>query len=830
MKRRTFASFRKAGSRRRGRTRLFVLSAMVAATTVGVTASTNAPVDAPEQAASGTASGGKVMRFDIQQAPLADVLAEFERVTGRRTRLAETGLGLLTSPGVVGTFTPAEAMRRLLMGTATAATLADDGSWNVGIAGIAESVDVESDSRVTSPKYTQPLRDTPQTVVVIPRAVFQEQGATSLRDALRNTPGITFMAGEGGAAPGDNLLMRGFSARNDVYVDGARDSGVTSRDTFATEAIEVAKGPSSVTSGRGATGGSINLVSKTATLMNHSLAQLTAGSADYRRGTIDVNRRVTKSVGIRLNGMWQDAGVPRRDGVTQKAWGIAPAISFGLDSATSLQLHYQHLHQNNVPDYGLPGTLPDLANAAGQTVKDLDFSNFYGLLSRDHEKMDSHIATATLDHRFNDSWTLRNLTRYGRNGLDRVVTSPRAASSANSTLDPGYDPALAQIRRTDTKYQYRDDRTVVNQTDVSTAFSTAGIGHALVTGLEFTFDTQPSHAATDNFASGRPPVTDLFDPSPAQPYVPSIVATGATSDAHANSAAAYLFDTVKLSERWQIDLGGRFDRVDVDYDTVSAAVGAASFGRTDHALSGRAGVVFKPTLRGSLYAAVSTSFTPSYDGTFGLTLAQTGVNGSALAPERSHNIEVGTKWDVRRGLQATAAMFSTEKTNAKTTDASGATVLAGDQAVFGLELGLSGSLNDRWSVFSGIAVMDATTKESGNFAEVDKQLSYVPKITFNLWSTYRLPFGITLGGGLQYTDGYYFNNSNTLTTANAAAIQDLTQYWLVNAMGIYRVNRYLAFQVNGTNLGNERYVDRGYTGHFIPGAGRALQVGPVITF
>jgi catecholate siderophore receptor len=95
--------------------------------------------------------------------------------------------------------------------------------------------------------------------------------------------------------------------------------------------------------------------------------------------------------------------------------------------------------------------LPDAAVAAGQTVNDLDFSNFYGLLSRDRERVTSDIATATVEHRFGRAHTIRNLTRYGRNYLDRVVTSPRAATLANAGNDPGFDPEVPQIRRTDTK-------------------------------------------------------------------------------------------------------------------------------------------------------------------------------------------------------------------------------------------------------------------------------------------------------------------------------------------------------------------------------------------
>ena len=390
---------------------------------------------------------------------------------------------------------------------------------------------------------------------------------------------------------------------------------------------------------------------------------------------------------------------------------------------------------------------------------------------------------------------------------------------------------MPQIRRTDTKYQYRDDKTIINQTDLTASFETGALEHAADIGLEVARDRQPSEALTDAFTNGRPPVTDLFTPNPndSSTQRPSF-RTGASSEARATSAALYAFDTVKLTDRVQFDLGARWDRIDVDYTTVAATGVVSTFGRTDNAVSGRTGLVYKPLPRASLYAAYSTSFNPSYDGSFGLTLAATGANSAALPPERSHNVEVGTKWDLRSNLFVTAALFRTDKTNAKTTDASGATVLAGDQEVKGVELGLSGNVTARWGVFSGLSLMDGTVRESGVAAEEGKRLSYVPKASFNAWTTYRLPLDVTLGGGAQFTDGYFFNNTNALTTANAAAIQRLTRYWLFNAVAIMEVNRHLSLQVNATNLANARYVERGYTGHFIPGAGRAVLISPVLTF
>ncbi|HVW04368.1 MAG TPA: TonB-dependent siderophore receptor [Vicinamibacterales bacterium] len=819
----------------------FVLGAAVAASgTMTSTAAAAAPaqgVPAMDTANAGSTAAGtlqsardqRVMDFAIPAGPLDVVLAQFQRVTGIKAEVAVHDILNVQSPGVSGRMSVAQALDRLLAGTLVEATTVDATTIRLSMRTLAESVDVLGVTpQPASPKYTEPLRDTPATVVVIPQTVLQEQGATSLRDALRNTPGITLTAGEGGTAPGDNFLIRGFSARNDVYIDGARDPGVASRDTFNTEAVEVAKGPSSVVAGRGSAGGSINMVTKAANATDATSMQFGGGSADYKRFTADINRRISKTAAVRLNLMGQDSGVPRRDVVKNKGWGLAPSLALGLGTPTQVTINYQRLQQNNIPDYGLPATLPDLANAQGITVTDLDFSNFYGLAARDHEKLTSDVGTVTVDHRFSPQTSVRNLTRYGRNYLDRIVTPPRAASASNGGADPFFDPTVPQMRRTDTKYQERDDKSFTNQTDLTTRFETGAIRHAFVAGLELSHDNQPSYALTDAFTNGRPPVTDLFHPDPYQAYTPALVRTGAATEGHANSQAVYAFDTLKMG-KVQADLSVRGDHVHVDYANTATTGVTTSFSRTDKALSGRAGVVYKPVERGSLYAAYSTSFTPSFDGSFGLTLAATGGNSQALPPERSRNVEVGTKWDVRNGLFASIAVFRTDKTNAKTTDASGATVLAGNQHVQGAELGLSGNLTRAWQVFGGLSVMQSKIDDSGNAAEVDKQLSYVPKSSFNIWSTYQIA-RVTVGGGAQYTDGYYFNNTNAITTANAQAIRDLTRYWLYSAVATCELNKHVSVQVNGLNLSNARYVDRGYSGHFIPGPGRAVIFSPIVTF
>jgi len=832
--------------RRGGRPRLFVLGAACLAPLATVSPALAADADQGPVVA-GTAARAGVMRFDIPAGPLETVLAAFERVTQVRAVLNDSGLRTLQSLGVSGNLTAEQAMQQLLAGLSVRATF-EGSSVTLGVRGVNEFVEVAGTVSRTlqSPKYREGVRDTPQEIVVIPQEVFAEQNATSLRDVLRNTPGITMGIGEGntGYSFGDSVNMRGFNVRNDIYIDGARDSGEISRDTFNVEAVEVAKGPTSVTGGRGSTGGSINLVTKSATLTDSASGRLTFGNAEHKRGTFDVNRRLSDTMAFRLNGMWQDAGYPGRDVQQNKQWGFAPTLGIGLGTPTQVTVSYSRLQQDNIPDLGIPTLLPDNAIAAGITVDNLDFHNYYGIASRDYEKTTSDIFTTTVQHRFNSMFTLRNLTRYGSNFRDAVDTPPRpvTAAAGQGSTDPGYNPNAFQMRRTDTKYQYRHDKVTTNQTDVSSAFRTGRVSHSADVGLEFAFDRQPAVGLTDLFTYGRPPVVDLFNPDPYVTYRPDIQKNGASTNAVANSTAVYAFDTVKFDSHWQADLGLRFDHVNVDYTNVATTGVATNFGRTDDATTGRAGLVYKPIEKGSIYGAFSTAFAPSYDGAHGLTQAATGGNSQALPPEKTRNVEAGTKWDLADSVQFSAAVFSMEKTNAKTTDLTGATVLLGDQKINGVEFDLSGAITERWSAFGGVSLMNGEVRASGILTEVGAQLPYVPKAMLNLWSTYQLPKKITLGGGVNYSNGHFFNQTGTFNfvaggttpqpkyAENAAAIQALTKYWLFNAMASYPVNRHLTLQVNLNNIGNEKYSDRAYDRHFLPGPTRQILFSPVFSF
>lgn len=805
MKNRTFVSFRKTGTtRRRGRTRLFVLGAAFAASAVHPQ---TAQAALPQVAHQGPSEAGEPqtsrgVRFDIREAPLSTVVAEFERVTGIRTVLADPGLGVIISPGVAGTFSPAEALRRLLIGTSVGAQFDADGSVRLNVGGVSETVNVEGNRPdVSSPKFTEPLRDIPQTINVIPQALIQEQGATTLRDVLRNVVGITFQAGEGGVPAGDQLTIRGFSARTDMFIDGVRDFGGYSRDAFNLEQVEVAKGPSSAIAGRGSTGGAINQVSKAPRAGRSYDVSVGGGNGDYKRSSADLNQPLGSNAAVRLNAMWTDTGVPGRDVVGSERWGVAPSLALGLTSPTRLTISHVHLEQDNVPEYGLPwvpdNTNPVLSAYSGGEPP-VDPRNFYGLVTRDYERTSTDVSTVQVEHRVSQAFTLRNLTRYGRNDRDSVITAPRFASVNTSTL----------LNR---QLQSRDmvDSIVANQSSAVVRFGTGGLEHAVSAGLEFARET------SENFARSGPaaPQTDLFTPTPRDAYPGPIVRTGARTRGVANSVAGYVFDTVRMSERFEVSGGVRWDRFNAETDSVATTGVVTPFERVDHLLSWRGGVVYKPVEAGSIYFGYGTSSNPSAEG---LALTATTVD---VDPEQSRNIEVGTKWDVMGGrLSPTVALFRTGKTNARTpgiAEGDPPTVLQGRHQVQGVELGLSGRVTRAWAVFSGYAFMDSTIEASNTASEVDNALVLTPKHTLSLWTTYDLPRGVSVGGGVQYMDAVFRNAINTTRAPS---------YWLANALVSYRVNEFMTLRLNGQNLFDERYVDRVGGGHYIPGAGRQVMV------
>jgi catecholate siderophore receptor len=810
MKNRSLATSRSRRARRRGTSRLFVLGAAFVASTAAhawaqqpAREATSLAARSPGAGGGAPAQGGQALRFDIPPGPLGAVVDRFAQITVIRVAFAAEELRDLPSPGVSGALTAEAALDRLLEGTAVGYGFSARDAITLDVR-TSEFVQVTARTIVASPTFTQPVRDIPQSIAVIPREVMHAQGATTLRDVLRNVPGITFQAGEGGGGlPGDSFTLRGFDTANGMFIDGVRDPGGYARDAFNLEQVEVVKGPSSSIAGRGVTGGAINQVTKAPTPVAAFRGAIGVGNAGYERGTLDLNQpigEVDSGAALRLNVMWTDAGVPGRDVVEHSSWGVAPSLAFGLGTPTQVTLKYQHLTQDNVPDYGLPwGTnYPGYETGAFQADPPIDQSNFYGLRDYDYEDIRSDVATVDLSHRFDAPFTLRNTTRYSDTDRDSAITAPR--------------PPRRQLQR-----RVMGNGNVANQTNLTASLGQGWTRHDLVTGLELSRETTFNQRGAQD--ANQPPASIEHPDPDERPFGPMPALDRDPAETSLRQAGAYLFDTMHLGERWQITGGARWDVVDVSYEETALATGAVTrVEASDAMVSWRGGVVYKPRPSGSIYAGYGTSFDPSVDaGSTGaaLSASPTAEASPNLDPEQTRNYEVGTKWDLLRGrLAVTGAVFRTEKVNARTRNANDEPfVLEGRQRVQGVELGVSGNLTGRWTALAAYALMDTEIVSSADPDEVGGDFTRTPRASFNLWTSVALPGEVTVGGGTQYVDTVFRSAGNTLPVPG---------YWLFNGMASYEVNEQLTLRLNGQNLTDEAYVDRVGGGHYVPGPRRQI--------
>ena len=689
-------------------------------------------------------------------------------------------------------------------------------------------------------KYTVPLVDVPQTVTVIPEEVIKDQGASNLRDVLRNVPGISIQAGEGGQPPGDNLSIRGFSARSDLFVDGVRDFGGYSRDTFNTEQVEVVKGPSSSNAGRGSTGGTINLSSKMPHLENAYEIMLGGGTDEFGRTTLDLNQEIPGLSGtaVRFNGVYNTQETPGREDISQERWGVAPSITFGLDTDTRFTFSYFHLSEDNTPDYGIPWVPRSFITSAGAQnnitglpsgAPNVNYSNWYGLSDRDMQKTETDIFTALFEKDFNDDLKLTNITRYGRNSIDLIATAPRfftdPAVPGSTSLPPGVDPT--SVRRTDTKYRDEVDSVISNQTDVRYDFVTGSIEHEMVASLEFAHE-KSKNRLKDDLNKANMPYTDLEHPDYNVPYIPDIVYTGFINRVTADTVAISLFDTANLTEQWMLTGGVRWDSLHSDFGGPSTVTPGTSFSdsTSNNLFSYRAALTYKPVENGSVYLSYGTSYNPSVE-TFTPNDSPTSANYYKVDPEENTTIELGTKWELLdKNLLLSAALFRTDKTNARTVDPTNPTdviSLAGEQRVQGFELGFTGLLTEKWRVIGGYTYLDSEVTDSNNALEEGNEIANTPPNSFSLWTVYDLPKGFQVGVGTQYVDSR-FNNANEQTR------QEAPSFAVVNALVGYQLNENVSFRLNGYNLANEEYIDQLGGGHFVPGPTRSIVLTADIKF
>jgi catecholate siderophore receptor len=584
--------------------------------------------------------------------------------------------------------------------------------------------------------------------------------------------------------------------------------------------VEIAKGPAGPDYGRGAASGYVNLATKVPQAESFASGSASYGTASNGRLTGDWNHAFegTDSA-LRLNVMGSDGEVDGREVVERQSWAFAPSLAFGLGGDTRAHFYLLHTEQDNTPDGGVPtigldgffnaAFAPGGANA-GVLPQSADRDNYYGLAS-DFEEIKGTMFTARFEHDFNDNITVRNTSRYGKLRQFYVLTGVNALNVTSP------DPDLWTVART-RQSKFQENTLLTNQTNVTANLTTGGLQHNITGGFEFIDEEQYNPAYV---GLGLPiPAASVYNPNrnDALPgYSP--VRNGVYTRGETQTVGAYLFDTVSFAERWQLTGGFRADSFETDFDSAALSTAVThptlpvgtlvptSLQAEDTLFSYKIGLLYKPAENGSVYLSHATSELPPGGTNFLLSTATNNVNRSDLDPTKGENLELGTKWELRGGaLAITGAVFQSSNKNELVPDAVDPTlfVQVGEREVKGVELGIVGKITDSWQLSAGISKLDSEVKR-GSATQTGSQINWTPELTISSWTTYTLPFGLTIGGGVRYVDtvARSINNAPIPATTNLLEAPD---YTVVDLMLAYDITDQVNLQLNGYNMTDEDYV------------------------
>ncbi|MEQ1307587.1 TonB-dependent receptor [Acinetobacter bereziniae] len=668
-------------------------------------------------------------------------------------------------------------------------------------------------------KFVAPLLDTPKSVSVISKKLIEDTQVTTLADALRTVPGITLGAGEGGNPNGDRPFIRGYNSESSMYVDGVRNSTSQNREMFAVEQVEVIKGSASSLGGAGSVGGSVNMISKVAKKGDFLEGSVAGGTDNYQRITLDGNKDFGNGIAARVAVMGhhnEKAG--QHDGAEYKRAGIAPSITFGLDTPTRATLSYYYLKSDDTPDSGVPYNYDASKKATVGKPVDVKQGIYYGLLDRDFQKQENQIGTIKLEHDLNDNLTITNTAVYNKSTNDYLWTQPDD-SKGNVLNDKVWRRINSRITDTDI---------FTDQLALTGKFNTGAIKHKFNVGAEYSDQksdkgsyttTYPGYTGTTTGGFNSDCkindawCTSLTNPNSKEEWLGSAVANRNTTTTTTKVTSVYLLDNIEFNPQWLLDLGVRWDKFDTEQ--VTNATGAKLENNKDF-FTYQAGLTYKPMKNGSIYASYATSANPvGVDGGDGSEAI--GQAYMDLKPEEARTYELGTKWDfLDERLNLTAAVFRTEKQNTRIQLDAGTYTNGGESKVDGIELTATGKITDKWDITAGYSYLDSEMTNPGpsctragvctfpNPAK-GKQLPNVPKNSTTLWTTYQVLPQLTVGAGALAMDKVYGDAANT---------KFVPGYVRYDAMARYNVNKNVDLQLNLNNLSDKRYFTKAYASHY----------------
>ncbi|MGE5156587.1 MAG: TonB-dependent receptor [Gemmatimonas sp.] len=700
-----------------------------------------------------------------------------------------------------------------------------------------------------SGKFPEPLLNTPKTVTVLSKEVLEDKNATNLKQAVLSTAGVTLGTGEGGNAFGDRFFIRGFDARNDIFIDGVRDSGVSVRENFFTEQVEILRGPGSSFAGRGTTGGAINIVTKQAnTEKSFYNMDTTFGTDKTKRVVLDVNQVISPTFAVRAGGLFQDAGIAGRSYVTDDRGGGFVAAKWTPADAVKVTADYIHTDIHGLPDFGVPYYRPSTASTAGGPFPDYgaNRNNFYGFANRDFFQVRQDIGTINTEVQVTPDLTISDKMRASRSTLNYIGTIPESPVLAN--------PLSASTLSANPQSRYQPTQVLANQTEATYKFNTDGWHHTALGGVEVSRETSSidkyaglsSEALPGGFSgAGSLKGVSVFDPQYTMlPFNGTPALTGFPSKIGIDTRSVYLLDSANYNDFVILNGGIRYDDYSIatsGYGTVNGVANVFGSQSADFGLPNfNLGLTIKPLPITSVYVAYATSSDPvgsEFDGTSstygGLAPVLNGNSNQIFGPEKNTAIEIGNKWELfDRHLLVSGALFQTEKENARESqNVTAATATAScpypagtigtvscisagaAYRIRGVDLEVGGKITDKWSVFGGLVLMQSEVTKSlvppANktlyTTNVGLPLANVAHQSFSLLSKYQLNDMWEIGGQAVYRSKMY---GGTLLAANQGT--SLPSYWRFDAFAEAKIDKHWTAKLFVNNIFNKLYYDAFY--------------------
>lgn len=651
------------------------------------------------------------------------------------------------------------------------------------------------------------VADMPRTLTAVTKEVLETTNTTSVRQLARSTPGVSLGFGEGGNSYGDNIYIRGFKANNDIYVDGVRDPGVSVRETFDTEQVEIAKGPSGSIGGRGATGGTLNITTKQPQDVDFYRFSTEYSSANTIRSTFDINLAANDRLQLRFNGLYQRGEIAGRDGVYDNREGAAVALKYKLTDDVTLDAGYSYSHFDQMPDWGVPFTTSGPGGASGPVTEfGVDRDTFYGVADRDFQDTQRHVGTARLTWEIDGNLEFTNTLRAARTINDYILTAPGSVDENGSTNPADWTTGVRD------KSRYTEVDVIANTAQLTGEAGWGGLSHSFAAGLLVQKETvrQDSYpGSTEDFPMGsRGCTVDVVGPNTDPCWngvMPAL--SGNVTKTDVQTISGYFVDRIEFSSKWALDAGIRVDHYKVKREGIDRSGAAYELSRDDTMWNGNLGLSWKPREDLTLYGAVATSANP-----MGQEIASGGgfyggldTGGETLRPERNVAYELGAKYELNDDLLLTAALFQTTKLNAREDVGPWGAQMTQDTLKYrlqGIELGVAGKI-DRLGLYGGAVLMTSEILESDDPTVIGESMATIAHRQFNLLATYdltdRLMLGVQTNWKGEVDLGSLAPNGNVLPA-----------YWAFDMVGSYDINDRMDVRFGVKNLTDKVYYDTAY--------------------